>query len=71
VDLVLEDARGRVVGIEVKASGSVTASDLGGLRTLAEAAGQAWVQGIVLYLGSSTVSFGHGFTACPVHSLWG
>jgi hypothetical protein len=32
VDVVLEDARGRVVGIEVKASATVTGADLNGLR---------------------------------------
>src|SRR5205823_5519108 len=40
VDLVLEDARGRVVGIEVKSSSTVIASDVSGLRVLAEAAGK-------------------------------
>ena len=70
VDLVLEDARGRVVGIEVKASGAVTAADLAGLRALAETAARAWVQGIVLYLGTSVVPFGAGLTACPIEVLW-
>lgn len=71
VDLVLEDVRGRVVGVEVKASGTIAASDLGGLRALAGTAGKAWVRGIVLYLGTSAVTFGPGFTACPIESLWG
>ncbi|HSN13540.1 MAG TPA: ATP-binding protein, partial [Anaeromyxobacteraceae bacterium] len=70
VDLVLEDARGRIVGIEVKASATVTASDLNGLRALATLAGKAWVQGLVLHLGSGTVAFGPGLTACPVEALW-
>ena len=70
VDLVLEDPRGRVVGIEVKASATVTSSDLAGLRALAEIAGKAFVQGIVLHLGASRVSFGPGLTACPLEVLW-
>jgi predicted AAA+ superfamily ATPase len=70
VDLVVEDARGRVVGIEVKASATVTASDLGGLRALAEAAGKSWVQGMVLYLGPKAVPLGPRLTACPVETLW-
>ena len=70
VDLVLEDARGRVVGIEVKASATVTSSDLSGLRALAEIAGKAFVQGIVLHLGARQVSFGPGLTACPLEVLW-
>jgi hypothetical protein len=70
VDLVLEDARGRVVGIEVKASHSVAASDLRGLRALAGIAGRSWVQGIVLYLGTSAVPFGPGLGAYPIQALW-
>jgi hypothetical protein len=60
-----------VAGIEVKASGTVAATDLDGLRALAATAGKAWVQGIVLYLGTSVVGFGPGLTACPVDTLWG
>ena len=37
VDLVMEDRLGRVVGIEVKASATVTPADFRGLRQLAEA----------------------------------
>lgn len=70
VDLVLEDARGRVVGIEVKATAAVTSADLDGLRALADTAGKAFVQGVVLHLGKSKVSFGPGLTACPLDALW-
>lgn len=70
VDLVLEDARGRVVGIEVKASATVTSSDLDGLRALGETAGKAFVQGVVLHLGQGRVSFGRNLTACPLDVLW-
>lgn len=71
VDLVLEDARGRVAGVEVKASATVTAADLSGLRALAELAGRSWVQGVVLHLGRSAVGLAPGLTACPVEALWG
>ena len=70
VDLVIEDARGRVVGVEVKASATVTAADLAGLRALAEAAGKSFVQGIVLHLGRDAAQLGPGLTALPVESLW-
>jgi len=70
VDLVLEDARGRVVGIEVKASHTVAASDLRGLRALAGIAGRSWIQGIVFYLGTSAVPFGPAFGAYPIQALW-
>lgn len=70
VDLVLEDAQGRVVGLEVKATSTAYASDFAGLRALAEAAGKAFVQGVVLYLGRATVPFGAKLTALPLHALW-
>ena len=70
VDLVLEDERGRIVGVEVKASATVHASDLNGLRALAEMAGRSWVQGVVLHLGAGSVAFGPGLTACPIDTLW-
>ena len=70
MDLVLEDGRGRVVGIEVKASATAAASDFNGLRALAETAGKSFVQGIVLHLGTRPVSFGPALTACPLAALW-
>jgi len=70
VDLVLEDPRGRVVGVEVNSSATVAASDFAGLRALAETAGTSFVQGVVLHLGAGTVPFGPGLTACPVEALW-
>jgi len=70
VDLVLEDASGRVVGLEVKAASTATSSDFDGLRALAETAGKAFVQGVVLYLGRASVPFGPHLTALPLDSLW-
>ncbi len=55
---MLEDARGRVVGIEVKAAATVTGRDLNGFRALAEIAGKAFVLGIVLHLGAASIPFG-------------
>lgn len=71
VDVVLEDTAGRVVGIEVKTSKSVTGQDFKGLQSFAEAAGRNFVRGIVLYGGSETVSFGRNLLALPIASLWG
>jgi len=33
-------------------------------------AGEAFVQGVVLYLGRATVPFGPQFTAVPLDALW-
>ena len=70
VDLLLEDRRGRLVGIEVKAAGSVGARDLRGLRYLEREHPEAFVQGVVLYGGDEVVAFSDRIIAIPVSILW-
>ena len=70
VDVVLEDAAGRVVGVEVKASATVGARDFRGLRALAEASGDRFRRGFVLYTSRTTVPFGENLHALPVSSFW-
>jgi hypothetical protein len=70
VDFVLEDARGRLVGIEVKKTSSPTAGDFKGLRHLAEQTGKRFLRGILLYAGSAGVAFGPNLHAVPVGALW-
>lgn len=71
VDIVIEDRRGRVVGVEVKATATVTKSDFTGLRKLAEACGDRFSVGFVLYDHDKVVPFGDRLFAVPVSSLWG
>lgn len=70
VDIVLENRRGEVVGIEVKASATVSASDFSGMRKLAEACGKKFVQGMVLYDHDQVVPFGERMFAAPLSTLW-
>jgi predicted AAA+ superfamily ATPase len=70
VDLLLEDARGRVVGIEVKASASVGDRDFRHLAFLAEELGDRFVRGVVLYTGAEALSFGPRLLALPLGALW-
>ena len=70
VDIVLEDAAGRVVGIEVKAAGGVTANHFKGLKVLAEAAGDRFVRGFVLNSGPVAVPFGKNLLAMPISGIW-
>ena len=70
VDIVIEDRRGRVVGVEVKASATVTSADFSGMRRLAEACGDRFAIGIVLYDHDQTVPFGDRLVASPLSSLW-
>jgi predicted AAA+ superfamily ATPase len=70
VDIVLEDRRGRVVGLEVKAAATVTPADFGGLRRLASACGDRFVLGLVLYDHEPVVPFGDRLFTAPVSALW-
>ena len=70
VDIVLEDAAGKLVGIEIKASATVGGGDFRGLRTLAELTGKRFQNGAVLYTGSECIPFGARLYALPVSALW-
>lgn len=70
VDLVLEDSAGRIVGIEVKAAGSVGDDDFRGLRALQEAAGDRFHRGIVLHDGEEGIQFAPQLMAAPGDWLW-
>lgn len=70
VDLVLEDRRGRVIGIEVKASAIVRPQDLRGLRQLQAAVGDKFVHGLVLHDHDRITPFDEKLHAGPVSMLW-
>ncbi len=70
VDIVLEDRRGRVVAIEVKASATVRADDFHGINHLASRLGDDLLVGIVFYAGSDTLPFGPKSRAVPISALW-
>jgi hypothetical protein len=70
VDALLEDAEGRLVGIEIKAAASVSKKDFAGLEAVAEATGTRFVRGLVLYGGDGSVPFGDKYFALPLSALW-
>ncbi len=70
VDIVLEDRAGRVVAIEVKASATFGRKDVAGLRFLADALGDRFRRGILLYNGESVVPLGSSLHALPINALW-
>ena len=70
VDLIIENQERKIVGLEVKASATVTSADFAGLRKLANAAGKRFVAGLVLYDGKTLVPWGSNLWAAPVSSLW-
>lgn len=70
VDIVLERDDGMIAAIEVKASATVKASDFSGLRALAEACGDSFAFGAVLYDSTDVVPFGDRLAAAPLSCLW-
>lgn len=70
VDLVIEDRRGRVIGIEVKASATVRSQDLRGLRQLQAAVGDKFVHGLLLHDHDRITPFDEKLHAGPVSMLW-
>lgn len=70
VDIVIENRLGQIIGIEVKSSATVSSSDFSGMKKLAEACGDKFVQGLVLYDHDQTVPFGERMMAAPLSSLW-
>lgn len=70
IDVVLEDARKRVVGIEIKASSSVERRDFRHLERLRDDLGGRFTLGLVLYTGRETVGFGERLYATPISALW-
>jgi uncharacterized protein len=71
VDLVIENAAGHLVGVEVKSSATVKEVDLKGLRKLARLAGDQFKMGILLYDGDETMPLGDNIWAAPLATLWG
>lgn len=70
VDLLIEDGRGRIVGIEVKASAAVSRADFKALEGLGREVGKRFVRGIVLYTGRDAVPFGGRLHALPISAVW-
>ncbi|HIZ51741.1 MAG TPA: ATP-binding protein [Candidatus Pseudomonas excrementavium] len=70
VDFVLENRRGELLGIEVKAATTVVTKDFNGLRHLRETIPKQFKRGILLYTGEQVVRFDEQLIAVPVSMLW-
>lgn len=71
VDVVVENAGGQLIGIEIKAAASVGTNDLRGLKRLANIAGDPFKLGVILYDGTETLPLGARLWAAPISTLWG
>jgi len=71
VDIVIENAAGQLVAVEVKAAATVKNTDFRGLKKLANIAGYSFKMGVLLYDGTEMLPLGNELYAVPLSSLWG
>ena len=70
VDLVIERDDGKVVAVEVKASGRIDDSTYRSIRKLRDAIPDRFHAGVVLYLGEYSIRTKDGIYVAPVDALW-
>jgi hypothetical protein len=70
VDVVMENRRRDLVGVEIKAAATVADADFRGLHAFADLAGKRLRAGVVLYAGRETLPFGPRMWAVPLEALW-
>jgi uncharacterized protein len=70
VDIVLESADGRVVGVEVKSHRTPKPEWFRWLAPMRDVLGDRFITGIALYAGSEVLPFGDRLLAVPISALW-
>jgi len=70
VDLLLEDRRRRVVGIEVKSGTDIGHRDVRHLATLRDSLGDRFIAGVILHSGRTVLPLGDRLNAVPISALW-
>lgn len=70
VDFVLEDRRGRIVGIEIKSTATLRRGDFSGLRKLEAAAGDRFVRGLILHDHDRITPVSEKIQGAPLSLLW-
>ena len=69
VDLVIENGRREVVGVEIKFSATPSPRDFSGLKTLRAHLGKKFIRGLLVYTGREVVPFAEDLHAVPVSAL--
>jgi predicted AAA+ superfamily ATPase len=70
VDIVLEDTRGRIVGIEIKAGATLAMKDFSGLKKLEQAAGDKFVRGLIMHDHDRITPVSEKIQGVPLSLLW-
>ena len=70
VDILVELADGRVIGIEVKATAAPVPEDARHLRWLQDVMGKKFVAGVVMHTGPRRFRLGEALYALPICTFW-
>ena len=70
VDLVLENRKEQLFGIEIKSAATLKEQDFKGLKYLAALVPNKFQKGIILYRGEQVLRFGDRLYAVPISNLW-
>lgn len=70
VDVIAELGGGRITGIEIKASASVSRSDARHLEWLRDTMGESFAGGVVLHTGPDSFELTDRVVAAPISTLW-
>lgn len=70
VDIVLESADGRVVGLEVKSHQTAKPEWFRWLTQMRDALGDKLITGIAVYAGNDVLPFGDRLLVAPISALW-
>jgi len=69
VDIIIEDRKGNIVGVEVKLSATPSKHDFSGLKVLRDHLGEKFIRGIVIFTGDEIVPFDDNLHAIPVYYM--
>ncbi len=70
VDFVVEAPRGRILGVEVKATAAPRTRDARHLAWLRDEMGDLFLGGVVLHAGQTSYALGDRIQAAPLSALW-
>lgn len=70
VDFIVENMKGQIVGIEVKAKTTLSPSDWSSLKLLESQTGTDFVKGVVIYNGQNIIPLSEKILAIPLSLLW-
>jgi uncharacterized protein len=70
IDFILEDTKGRIVAIEIKATTSIDTNDVDKIRKLKNEMGSKFHRGIVLYTGTQVYKADPSLYFMPIQGLW-